>query len=69
MGGPDRTSFPSAPAARPRRERGVRVLLAGVLAGQVLLFATEQLLTLPAAVLGAVALDVWLDRRQGRAAA
>jgi hypothetical protein len=54
------------PDRAPLPERGVGMLLSGVLGGLVLVFATRQILVLPAAILAAVALDLWLAWRAGR---
>ena len=47
---------------------GVGVLVAGVASGLLLMFATSQVLALPAVIGGTVALDAWLlwRRRESR---
>jgi len=55
-----------ADGAADRAADGIGVLVAGVLYGQLLLFATGEVLALPAAVGGAVALDCWLILRARR---
>jgi hypothetical protein len=43
----------------------VGVLIAGVLSGELLLFVTREVLAVPAAIVVAVALDLWLRWRAG----